>query len=153
MVFQEFDLAAIPNKEIMIQYFRESLKSSVWAQLDAQGRDLDSWEDVIGKAINAKAKKVLKSVSNIREIDSKYLQGNKPAKKEKKNSGRAKFTNTPSADIPSGKQSSSIHQTSFVHLKKDQNRGPRRERGRGQGQDLLATGVNATPNREKRDLS
>ena len=41
-VFQEFDPAATPNKEIIIRYFWESLRPSIWAQLDAQGRDLDS---------------------------------------------------------------------------------------------------------------
>ena len=30
-VFLEFDLAATLNKEIMIRYFQEGLKSSVWA--------------------------------------------------------------------------------------------------------------------------
>ena len=46
-VFQEFDLATTSNKEIMIRYFQEGLKSSIRAQLDAQGRELDSWEEAV----------------------------------------------------------------------------------------------------------
>ena len=41
-VLREFDPAATPNEEIMIRYFRKGLRSSIRAQLDAQGRDLDS---------------------------------------------------------------------------------------------------------------
>ena len=41
-VFQEFDLATTLNEEIMIRYFREGLKPSIRAQLDARDRDLDS---------------------------------------------------------------------------------------------------------------
>ena len=33
-VLREFDLAATPNKEIMIRYFRKGLRASVRAQLD-----------------------------------------------------------------------------------------------------------------------
>ena len=56
VVFQEFDPAATPNNEIIIRYFREGLKPSIQTQLDAQGRELDSWEEAIKKMIDAKAK-------------------------------------------------------------------------------------------------
>ena len=42
VVFQEFDPATTPNKEIMIRFFREGLKLSIRAQLDPRGRDLNS---------------------------------------------------------------------------------------------------------------
>ena len=58
-VLREFDPAATPNEEIMIRYFREGLRPSVRAQLDARGRDLDSWEEAVEKAVNAKAKALL----------------------------------------------------------------------------------------------
>ena len=41
-VLREFDPTATLNEEIMIRYFREGLKPSIWAQLDARGRELDS---------------------------------------------------------------------------------------------------------------
>ena len=55
-IFQEFDPAATLNDEIIIRYFREGLRPSIRAQLDARGRELDSWEEVIKKTIDAKAK-------------------------------------------------------------------------------------------------
>ena len=59
VVLQEFDSAATPNKEIMIRYFWEGLKHFVRAQLDARGKDLDSWEEAVKKAVNAEAKVLL----------------------------------------------------------------------------------------------
>ena len=40
-VLQEFNPVATLNEEIIIRYFREGLRPSVQAQLDARGRDLD----------------------------------------------------------------------------------------------------------------
>ena len=68
-VLQEFDPAATSNKKIMIRYFREGLKPSIRAQLDAQGRELDFWEEAIEKAVNAEAKTLLQSASSTREMD------------------------------------------------------------------------------------
>ena len=107
-VFQEFDPIATPNKEIMIRYFWNGLRPSVRAQLDARGRDLDFWQEAIKKAVNAEAKAMLQSSSNIHEMDSRYSQGYKPVKKEKKDSKKNKSTNFALADISSEKQSSSI---------------------------------------------
>ena len=58
-VLREFDLATIPNEEIMIRYFWECLKPSVRAQLDTWGRDLDFWEEDVKKTVNAEAKALL----------------------------------------------------------------------------------------------
>ena len=136
----------------MIRFFRKGLKPSIRAQLDARGRDLDSWEEAVKKAVNAEAKTMLQSSASIRDIDSRCPRGNRPAKKEDKNSsGKNKSTDSPSADTSSGKQSSSTQQTSS-NPKKD--RGPRRRGGRGgQGRspDSPATGVNVVPTKEGKD--
>ena len=85
-------------------------------------------------------------------MDSRYSQGNKPAKKkEKDSSGKNKSTDSTPADTSSEKQSSSTQQTSSAHLKKNHRGGP--WRGRRWGQNLPATGVNATPKKEEIDLS
>ena len=103
----------------MIQYFRKGLRPFVQAQLDTQGRNQDSWEEAVKKAVNAKAKTLLQSSSSICDIDSRYPQGNRSAKKKEKDSGgKNKSTDSPSADTSSGKQSSSTQQTSSA--KKDQ---------------------------------
>ena len=119
-VLREFDPAAAPNEEIMFQYFREGLRLSIRAQLDARGRDLDSWEEAVEKAVNAEAKAMLQSSASTRDMDSRCPRGNRPAKKEDKDSsGKNKSTDSPSADTSSGKQSSSTQQTSS-NPKKDQ---------------------------------
>ena len=88
----------------MIRYFREDLRLSVRAQLDARGRDLDSWKEAVEKAVNAEAKVLLQSSSSTRDINSRCLRGNRPAKKEEKDSGgQNKSTNSAPADTSSGK--------------------------------------------------
>ena len=83
-VFQKFDPTVTPNKETLIQYFRKGLKPSSWAQLDARGRELDSWEVAVEKAVNAEAKILLQPRCGSREIDSRCFGGNRLTKKEKK---------------------------------------------------------------------
>ena len=158
-VLREFDPDATPNEETMIRYFREGLRPSVRAQLDTRGRNHDSWEEAVKKAVNAEAKALLQSSSSIRNMDSRCPRGNRPARKEEKDSGgKNKSTDSPSADTPSGKQSSSTQQTSSA--KKDQDHqqgGSRRREGQqrqGRGHDSPATGVNATAvKKEEKDLS
>ena len=89
----------------MIWYFRKSLRPSIRAQLDTRGRDLDSWEEAVEKAVNAEAKTMLQSSSSTRDMDSRCPRGNR--KKDKKDSGKNKSTNSAFADTSSGKQSSS----------------------------------------------
>ena len=103
----------------MIRYFREGLRPSVQAQLDTRGRNHDSWEEAVEKAVNAEAKALLQSSASIRDMDSRCPRGNRPARKEEKDSGgKNKSTDSPSTDTSSGKQSSSTQQTSSA--KKDQ---------------------------------
>ena len=157
-VLKEFDPAAAPNEEIMIRCFREGLRPSIQAQLDARGRDLDSWEEAVEKAVNAEAKASLQSPASTRDMDSRCPQGSRPAKREEKDSGRKnKSTDSNPADTSSGKQSSSARQTSSANPKKDldHQQGPRRRGGQGHGRnpDSSAMGVNIVPTKEGRDMS
>ena len=123
----------------MIRYFLEGLKRSVRAQIDVQSWDLNSWEEAIEKAVNVKAKTILQSSFSTRDMDSRYPRGNRPAKKEEKDSsGKNKSTNSPSANTSSGRQSSSTQQTSSANPKKDQDhqQGPWR---RGRWRDKVVT--------------
>ena len=120
--------------------------------MDARGRDIDFKKEAVKKAINAEAKALLQSFGNTRDIDSRYPQGNRLTKKEEKDfDGKNKSTDSISTNTSSGKQSFSTQQTNFAHLKKDHRRGPRR--GRGQGQDSSATGINITLKKEEAELS
>ena len=55
-VLKEFNLTDAPNKTTLIRYFREGLHPFIWAQLNYQRQDLDSWEEVVEKTRDAEAK-------------------------------------------------------------------------------------------------
>ena len=155
MVFREFDPDAAPTGRIMIRCFLEGLKPSVSAQMNTRSRDLNSWEEAVEKAVNVEIKTMLQSSASTRDMDSRCSRGNRPAKKEEKDSNRKnKSTDSLSANTSSGKQSSSTHQTSF-NPKKDQEhqRGLwRRGRGeQGHNTNSTATGVNTIPTKEGKD--
>ena len=71
MVLRKFDSIAAPNDDSLIQYFKKGLRPSIRAQLDAQGRDLDSWDEVVEKIVDAEAKASLQLYSRTREINFK----------------------------------------------------------------------------------
>ena len=85
----------------MIRYLWESLRPSIRAQLDTRGRDLDSWEKAVEKAVNAEAKALLQLSSSTCKMDWRYPRGNRAVKKE--DSRRTKSIDTSSADVSSGK--------------------------------------------------
>ena len=148
---QKFDLIAIPNKKIIIRYFWEDLKPSIWVQLNAQDRYLKSWKEAIEKAVNAEAKTLLQSSSNTRKIDSKCPQKSKPDKKEEKDSKKIKFADSPSANIPYGY---STHQSQINKKNQDHQQWFWRRGEWGQAYDSSATGANANAvKKDKRNIS
>ena len=66
------------------------MRPSIWAQLNARDRDLDSWDEVVEKVVDAEAKASLQLHFKTREIDSKCSQGERPSKAINEN----KFTHT-----------------------------------------------------------
>ena len=77
-VLQEFDPAATPKEEIMIQCFLEGLRFSIRALLDARGRELDFWEEAVEKFVNVEVKALLQSASSTRKMDQHCPQDNRP---------------------------------------------------------------------------
>ena len=69
-VLKEFNPAATPTEEVLICYFCDSLKPSIRAQINEQGRDLDTWEEAIKKAIDVEAKTACQPQSLMREMDN-----------------------------------------------------------------------------------
>ncbi len=69
----------------MIRYFREKLHLSIQVQLDNWGCDLDLWEEVVEKSVDAKAKANLQLLPGTRKIDTKYPKGHRPSAKKDKN--------------------------------------------------------------------
>ena len=79
-VFKEFDPATAPTKEVLICYSRDGLKPFIQAQMDERGRDLETWEEVIKKAIDAEAKAARQPQSLMKEMDNCCLWGYRPTK-------------------------------------------------------------------------
>lgn len=55
-VLKEFDNIATPKEDFLIWYFQIGLRPFIYTQLNKQNRGLDSWQEIIKKVINAKAK-------------------------------------------------------------------------------------------------
>ncbi len=81
-VLKEFDPVVAPSEDVLICYFRDGLRPSIRAQMDSRNRELDSWEEVLEKAIEAESKASLQSASNTRDMDARCFRGRRPAKKD-----------------------------------------------------------------------
>ena len=74
----EFDSECAPEEGTMIRYFREGLRPSVRVEMEQRGRELDSFEELVKKAVDAKAKAALRPRSYARETDQHCLQSSRP---------------------------------------------------------------------------
>ena len=63
----------------MLRYFRKDLKLSVLAELEYQNFKLESFDQMVKKVVNAKAKSALWLCSGIKEIDQHFPWGNQLA--------------------------------------------------------------------------
>ena len=119
--------------------------------MDIRDRELDSWDEVVDKTVDAEVKASLQAPSGTREMDSRCPRGQRPTKKEDKNS-RDYEKNKSSQNLPTNASSSGT-QSSPAQPKKEQNSRSHRgeSRRQGQGQNTPATGVNATAIRKDKD--
>ena len=78
-ILQEFDKERAPEESDLIRFFREGLRPSIKAQIEQRGREHDSWEELVKKAIDAEAKASLQPPSILREMDQRCPRGNRPA--------------------------------------------------------------------------
>ena len=78
-ILQEFDEEGAPEESDLIRFFRKGLRPSIKAQMEQRGREHDSWEELVEKAIDAEAKASLQPPSILREMDQHCLCGNRPA--------------------------------------------------------------------------
>ena len=78
-ILQEFDEEGAPEESNLIRFFRKSLRPSIKAQMEQRGREHDSWEELVEKAIDAEAKTSLQPPLILREMDQRCPRGNRPA--------------------------------------------------------------------------
>ena len=63
----------------MLKYFREGLKPSVLTELEYWDLELENFNQMVKKAVDAEAKSALRPCSSIKEMDQNCPWGNRPA--------------------------------------------------------------------------
>ena len=71
----EFDFEWAPKEGTMIWYFREGLRPSVRVKMEQCGRELDSFEELVEKAVHAEAKAAFRPCSYACETNQHCLRG------------------------------------------------------------------------------
>ena len=78
-ILLEYDPVGAPTKPIMLRYFREGLKPSVLAKLEHQDLELESFDPIVKKAVDAEANSALQPHFSTKKIDQNCPRGNRPA--------------------------------------------------------------------------
>ena len=87
-VLREFNADAVILEPVLIRLFRDDLRPFIRAQAKQEGRQKDTWDQAIKKAITAEAKAALNLPLWVREIDARCPQGHRSALKPTKNHTR-----------------------------------------------------------------
>ena len=75
----EYDPIEALTKLIMLRYFRKGLKPFILTKLEHRDLELESFDQMIKKTIDVKAKLAFWSCFNTKKIDQYYLQSNQLA--------------------------------------------------------------------------
>ena len=75
-ILLKYDSVGVLTKLTMLRYFRESLKSSVLAELEYWDLELESFDQMVKKIVDIKAKLALRPPSSTKKIDQNCLRGN-----------------------------------------------------------------------------
>ena len=87
-VFREFDAIVMISKPVLICLFRDGLKPSIGAQTKQKGRQKDTWDQAIKKAITIEAKAALNLPLWVREMDACCPWGHRSTSKPTKDHTR-----------------------------------------------------------------
>ena len=75
----KFDQNCAPKEDTMIWYFWEGLRLLVQVEMEQRGQELNSFKEIVEKAVNAKAKATLRPRSYACNVDQHCLQGSQPS--------------------------------------------------------------------------
>ena len=139
VVLKEFDSIAASNEKTLICYFQDSLCLSIGAQVDNRRLNLDAWEEMVEKVVNAKTKAGLQLHSMIREIDSRCPKKHRSlVKKDKDNTYQEHRDEASNKD----KEKAKSHLLSSAN--QPQTQASKKNKCHGSRQDHPAAEVNAT---------
>ena len=145
----EFDASGAPEESTLIRIFRDGLKPSIAAQMEQRGRENDTWEELVEKAIEAEAKVSLLPSPFVRDMDQRCPRGNRPATLTKSQTSSARDPrDEPSEKAqnpkPSHSSRSENSETSDPKARKEKKKKYRREQARKDSGSTPATSVNMT---------
>ena len=75
----EFDPECASEESTMIQYFQEGLCPLLKVEMEQCGQELNSFKEVVKKAINAEAKAAFQPRSYARKTNQHCLRGSRPS--------------------------------------------------------------------------
>lgn len=118
---KKFDAKAILANELFIYYFQDSLWLLISAYFDKRDRNLNAWQEVIKRGVNAEVKMIRQLTSIARESDTYCFHNYQPMKedfKDKRDSKVKKAPNTFTNHRSNGSQSSQSSSTLGQSAKK-----------------------------------
>ena len=77
-ILLEYDPVGAPTEPTMLRYFREDLKPSVLAELEYRDLELESFDQMVKKAVNSEAKSALRPRSSTKKMDQHCPRGSRP---------------------------------------------------------------------------
>ena len=78
-ILLEYNPVGAPTKPTILRYFQESLKPSVLAELEYRDLKLESFDQMVKKAVNDKAKSTLRPHSSTKKMDQNCPRSNRLA--------------------------------------------------------------------------
>ena len=145
-IFLEYNPVGAPTKPIMLRYFQEGVKHSVLAELEHWDFELESFDQMVKKAVDTQAKLAHWLCSSTKEIDQNCPWGNQPANSTVAKSQGSTMIDSRSAEPKfwgkkslSGSQQSESSEKAWKQKKKKQ----RQKDWKRQKNSTPATGVNA----------
>ena len=78
-ILLEYSPVGVPTKPTMLRYFREGLKPSILAELEHRDLKLESFDQIVKKAVDAEAKLTLRPCSSTKKIDQNCPRSSWPA--------------------------------------------------------------------------
>ena len=84
-VLREFNANAVILEPVLILLFYNGLRPSICAQTEQEGRQKNTWDEAIKKAITAEAKAALNVPLWVREMDARCPQSHHSASKPTEN--------------------------------------------------------------------
>ena len=77
-ILLEYNPVGAPTEPTMFRYFRKGLKPSVLVELEHQDLKLENFDQMVKKAVNAKAESALCLCSSTKEMNQNCFRGNWP---------------------------------------------------------------------------